>query len=120
MKNVIFIFLLMMSVSCATKWTASNPNPVDSSGNTLKTDWGQIKVEYDKVTDEGVFFNIEIKNESKSPIKYERGYLSLETKNGKTYQDLQNKYLTEKGDLEKYTFEAGIEPPLYCAIITIM
>lgn len=92
MKKLIILSLAILLTSCASKWKAKSSNPATAE-NTLKTDWGYIKVDYDKITDEGIFFNIELKNDSKAPIKYERGYIFLKSDKGDKYQDLQNKYL---------------------------
>lgn len=91
-KLMILIFTLSL-VSCATKWQPKSSNPVATQENTLKTEWGYIKVDYDKTTDEGIFFDIELKNDSAKPVTYQRGYISLQSKKGDKYQDLQNKYL---------------------------
>ena len=93
MKLLSLLSCLLLSISCASKWQAKSSNPVAANENTLKTEWGYIKVNYDKTTDEGIFFNIELKNESGAPIKYERGYVTLQTQNGKNFTDLQNHYL---------------------------
>lgn len=93
MNKLIMLTLALTLVSCASKWKPKSSNPVASQENTLKTEWGYIKVDYDKTTDEGIFFNIELKNDSKSPVEYQRGYVSLQSSKGDKYQDLQNKYL---------------------------
>ncbi|MCB9092333.1 MAG: hypothetical protein H6620_07210 [Halobacteriovoraceae bacterium] len=93
MKTLMLLSLTLFVTSCATKWAPKSSNPVAEENNTLKTDWGYIKVYYNKTTDEGMFFNIELKNESQSPVKYQRGYVSLQSSKGEKYQDLQNKYL---------------------------
>lgn len=93
MNKLILLALTLSLVSCASKWKPKSSNPVASQENTLKTEWGQIKVDYDKTTDEGIFFNIELKNDSKSPVTYQRGYITLQSNKGDKYQDLQNKYL---------------------------
>ena len=95
MNRLVLIALLVSLASCASKWKPKSSNPVANNENTLKTEWGYVKVDYDKTTDEGIFFNVEIKNESDRPISYQRGYITLLAKNGDKYQDLQNKYLTQ-------------------------
>lgn len=93
MRNFLLVFFSLFLMSCATKWQPKSSNPVASHEDTLKTNWGQIKVEYDKTTDEGMFFNIELKNSSNKPVSYQRGYITLLSEKGDKYQDLQNKYL---------------------------
>src|SRR5690606_31518595 len=82
MNKLILLALTLSLVSCASKWKPKSSNPVASQENTLKTEWGQIKVDYDKTTDEGIFFNIELKNDSKSPVTYQRGYITLQSNKG--------------------------------------
>lgn len=93
MRTFLISFIVLFTASCATKWQPKSTNPLASQENTLKTDWGHIKIDYDKTTDEGIFFNIELKNDSKAPVKYERGYVTLLSNKGDKYSDLQNKYL---------------------------
>jgi len=93
MRVLTLITIAILASSCASSWKAKSSNPVAAKENTLKTEWGHIKVDYDKTTEEGIFFNIELKNDSSAPVKYERGYITLKSEKGKTYSDLQNKYL---------------------------
>lgn len=88
---------LILSSCASKKWKTVSANPVEAVSKTdegtLKSEWGHIKITYDKTTEEGVFFNIELKNNSDKPVRYERGYLTLKDKNGVAYIDLQNSYI---------------------------
>lgn len=79
MKKIMLLSMSLLLVSCATKWKTQSSNPVAGNQNTLKTDWGTIELSYygSDSGGAGEIFNIELKNNSNKPVRYERSYVHL-------------------------------------------
>lgn len=112
-SKIIILILCLSITSCATKtWvpvesdrgiaSEKKSDKVGDDPSILKTDWGYVKISYNNVSQKnGISFKVEVVNQTKKTMIYDRSFIKLIDEKGKEHFDIQKSWVKENKTAKK-------------------